>query len=141
MSNALNSVASEKALYEVIAPHIGGAELSDGTLAEARQKIDGGPSVLYDVVVVLLSAEGAAVLARDAAAQDFVRDAFGHCKFIAYTAESEPLFKRAGILDDLDAGCFEIAAKKDVATFLDAAKELRYWPREMNVDLDADAVR
>ena len=50
----------------------------------AHQTIDGGPSVLYDAVAILASAEGAALLAADAAAKDFVTDAHAHCKFIAY---------------------------------------------------------
>ena len=44
--------------------------------------------MLFDAVAVLVSEEGAALLARDAAAKDFVTDAFGHCKFIAMTAQS-----------------------------------------------------
>ena len=54
----------------------------------AHQKIDGGPSVLYDAVVVLASADGAALLASDAAAKDFVTDAHAHCKFIGHAASA-----------------------------------------------------
>jgi len=140
--NALvEAVTDAKGVVEIVAPHVGGAKLSDGSMAKAKQKIDGGPSVLYDAVAVLLAKDGAALLAKDAAAGDFVRDAFGHCKFIAYTEPTEALFKKAGILDDLDAGCFLVEGADDLAEFLDAAKELRFWPREMNVDLDADAVK
>jgi catalase len=135
------AVTDADGVVEIVAPHVGGAKLDDGSLAKAKQKIDGGPSVLYDAVAVLLSKDGAALLAKDAAAGDFVRDAFGHCKFIAYTEPTEALFKKAGILDDLDAGCFLVEGEDDLSEFLDAAKELRFWPREMNVDLDADAAK
>ncbi len=48
-----DAIDAEGAVVELIAPKIGGATLSDGVLLEAQQKIDGGPSVLYDAVAVL----------------------------------------------------------------------------------------
>jgi len=131
------AAAKAGAIVEVIAPKISGAVLSDGTLVPARQKIDGGPSVLFDAVAVLASAEGAALLARDGTAKDFVNDAFGHCKFIAYSAEAATLFEKAGLLSDLDEGCFALVGGKDARDFIGACGQLRYWPRELNVDLDA----
>ena len=53
-----DAIVAEGAVVEVIAPKIGGATLSDGALLEAQQKIDGGPSVLYDAVAVLASDDG-----------------------------------------------------------------------------------
>ncbi|MGZ5434343.1 MAG: catalase, partial [Thermoanaerobaculia bacterium] len=84
-------------VVEVIAPKIAGVTLSDRTGVPAQQKIDGGPSVLYDAVAIIASAEGAALLAKDAPSKDFVSDAFAHCKFIGYSPEVEPLFVKAGI--------------------------------------------
>ena len=66
------AATKEGATLEVIAPHVGGATLSDGQLVPAKQKIDGGPSVLYDAVVVLASEAGAAMLAKLPPAKDFV---------------------------------------------------------------------
>ncbi len=37
---------------ELIAPAVGGVDDSDGNHAPADQKIDGGPSVLYDAVII-----------------------------------------------------------------------------------------
>ncbi|MGZ8999395.1 MAG: catalase HPII, partial [Allosphingosinicella sp.] len=125
------------AVYEVIAPKIGGVTLSDGTKVAAKQKIDGGPSVLFDAVAILVSAEGAALLAADAATQDFVRDAFGHCKFIGLTKEAQPIFAKGGIADDLDEACLALSTAKDAAAFVDSIASLRHWPRELKVDLDA----
>jgi catalase len=70
------------------------------------QKIDGGPSVLYDAVAVLASAEGAALLAAHAPAKDFVNDAHAHCKFVAYVTAAAPLFEAVGLVvsDDDDGG-------------------------------------
>ncbi|MGZ8335834.1 MAG: catalase [Allosphingosinicella sp.] len=125
------------AVYEVIAPKIGGATLSDGTAVAAKQKIDGGPSVLFDAVAILASAKGAALIAGDAASQDFARDAFGHCKYIGYTPESAPLFEKAGLAGMLDRGCLKLGKATDAKGFVAACAALRFWEREMKVDLDA----
>jgi len=136
--NALvKAVEKVDAVAEVVAPKIAGATLSDGTLVPAKQKIDGGPSVLFDAVAVIASEAGAALLAGDAAAKDFVTDAFAHCKFIGYSAEALPLFERAGLAPDLDRGCAPLAKAGDAKAFIDACGELRVWERELAVDLDA----
>lgn len=142
-SDAKLYAALEKALddagavFEVIAPKIGGVTLSDGSPLAAAQKIDGGPSVLYDAVVVLPSPEGAQLLATDKPAKDFVSDAFAHCKFIGIGADAAPLFEKAGLAEDLDAGCLPLGSAEDIDAFLTACTQGRFWPRELNVDLDA----
>ncbi|MBV1688476.1 catalase [Novosphingobium sp. G106] len=133
----LKAVDGEGAVYEVIAPKIAGATLSDGTTVAAKHKIDGGPSVLFDAVALLVSAEGAKLLSRDAAAKDFVTDAFAHCKYIAISAEAQAIFVAAGIADDLDEACLLLATAADAPAFIEAARALRFWPRELAVDLDA----
>lgn len=133
------AVAEADAVLEVVAPKIAGAVLSDGALIPAKQKIDGGPSVLFDAVAILASAEGAALLAKDGAARDFLHDAFGHCKFIGYSAEAELLFERVGLAEQRDEGCLALTNAKDAKAFVAALGPLRYWPREMTVDLDAQA--
>ncbi|PZQ59966.1 MAG: catalase HPII [Phenylobacterium zucineum] len=133
------AAAKAGAVVEVVAPKIAGATLSDGTLVPARQKVDGGPSVLFDVVAVLASAEGAALLARDAAAKDFVTDAFAHCKFIAFSPEVDVLFEKTGLAADLDEACVRLKGPADARAFLGAAGQLRFWARELKTDLDADA--
>jgi len=136
--NALvSAVEKEKAVYEVIAPKIGGATLSDGVKVPADQKVDGGPSVLYDAVAVIASEDGAALLAGDATAKDFVTDAFAHCKFIGYSPEVMALFEKAGLADDLDEACIELGKKTQAAAFIEACRALRFWDREATVDLDA----
>ena len=132
-----DAVAKAGAVLEVIAPKIGGVTLSDGALLPAKQKIDGGPSVLYDAVVVLTSADGARLLAGDAAAKDFVTDAFAHCKFIGYAGTAAVLFERAGLTSDLDEACIQLKTAQDAAAFIKACGQLRYWQRELTVDLDA----
>ncbi|MDO7841957.1 catalase [Sphingomonas immobilis] len=132
------SLDAEGAVWEVIAPKIGGVTLDDGTAVAAKQKIDGGPSVLYDAVAVLPSAAGAALLAKDAAAKDFCADAFGHCKFIGFSAEAAALFDAARI-PEMDAGFVQLAKAKDAKAFVATCRALRFWDRERKVDLDAAA--
>jgi len=133
----LDAVESEGAVYEVIAPKIGGVTLSDGTTVAAKHKIDGGASVLFDAVAVVVSEDGAAMLALDAAAKDFASDAFAHCKFIGLSAEAEVIFAKAGVADDFDEACIALDSADDAAGFIEACRELRFWPRELKVDLDA----
>jgi len=131
------ALETELAMWEVVAPKIGGVVLDDGTAVAARQKIDGGPSVYYDAVAVLPSAQGAALLAQDAASKDFVSDAFGHCKFIAYGAHAPVLFAEARVPPTLDEGFIPLAKAADAKTFVHTCRTLRFWPRELTVDLDA----
>ncbi|HEX7822516.1 MAG TPA: catalase [Sphingobium sp.] len=133
----LAAVDTEGAVYEVIAPKIGGVTLSDGRKVAAKHKIDGGPSVLFDAVAVVVSADGAALLSIDAAAKDFITDAFAHCKYIGISAEAQPIFAKAGIADDLDEACIPLGKAADAKAFIAACRTLRYWPRELKVDLDA----
>ncbi|WP_454280722.1 catalase [Sphingomonas sp. Marseille-Q8236] len=131
---------AEGGLWEVVAPKIGGVTLDDGTKVAAKQKIDGGPSVLYDAVAVLPSAQGAAMLAKDATAKDFVADAFAHCKFIGHTADADSLFDAAGV-KDRDDGFVPLAKSNDAKTFVTQCRELRFWARELEVDLDAASLK
>ncbi|WP_422397299.1 catalase [Sphingopyxis kveilinensis] len=136
--NALvKAVHKEGAVYEVVSPKIGGVTLTDGTKVAGRHKIDGGPSVLFDAVAILVSEEGAAELAADPAANDFATDAFAHCKFIAYNSAAEAIFEAAGIAGDLDDACIPIAKAGDAGSFIEACRALRHWPRELALDLDA----
>src|SRR6185369_15870525 len=72
-----------KASVKIIAPRVGGAKLADGAVLAADGQLAGTPSVLFDAVAVILSPEGARMLAKESAAIDFIRDAFGHLKAIA----------------------------------------------------------
>ncbi|TAX76334.1 catalase [Rhizobium ruizarguesonis] len=132
----LAEITEQKATFEVIAPKIGGVTLSDGNWIEAHQMIDGGPSVLYDAVALLPSAEGTGDLLKEATARDFVADAFVHCKFIGYVETALPLMQKAGIADSLDEGVIALGAAKDVTTFIKALGKLRIWGREPSVKLN-----
>ncbi|MBY5826859.1 catalase [Rhizobium leguminosarum] len=132
----LAEITEQKAAFEVIAPKIGGVTLSDGNWIEAHQMIDGGPSVLYDAVALLPSAEGTADLLKEATARDFVADAFVHCKYIGYVETALPLMQKAGIDDSLDEGVMALGAARDVPAFIKALGKLRVWGREPSVKLN-----
>ena len=99
-----DAVTKEKAVFELIAPKVGGVTASDGSWIAAHHMIDGGPSVLFDAVALLTSSVAIDDLVKEAAARDFVADAFQHCKFIGYDPSALPLLEKAGIADALDEG-------------------------------------
>jgi catalase len=128
-----SEIEAEGATLEVIAPAVGGVKASDGTLIEAQQKIGGGPSVLYDAVAIIPSEIGVQALLKNAAAKDFVSDAFAHLKFIAFVDTALPLFEKAGIAADMDDGFIPLATGKGAAAFVIACRKLRRWEREQVV--------
>jgi catalase len=115
---------------EFVAPSIGGIEADDGTRLSADQKVDGGPSVLYDAVVVLTTKDGASLLAQQPAARDFVTDAYAHCKFIGYTDDATPLFNATGIGNLADDGFVQLGGDTGAADFLARCRDIRYWARQ-----------
>src|SRR5689334_19441628 len=125
---------------ELIAPAVGGVETTDGQRVPADQKIDGGPSVLYDAVVVLASKQGASILAALPAARDFVTDAFAHCKFIGYGDDAAPLFEAAGLGNLIDDG-FADLGRISAADFIARCAELRFWPRQASIAEKAAAAQ
>ncbi|UPG96562.1 catalase [Luteibacter aegosomatissinici] len=116
-----------KATVKIVAPKVGGAKLSDGKLLAADGQLAGTPSINFDAVAVVLSAEGAKALQAEAAAVDFLRDAYGHLKAIALDAGGKALFGVTGL--DADEGVIQA---KDVNAFIDGAKG-RYFEREAKV--------
>jgi catalase len=128
-----SALKKEGAMLEIVAPRIGGVQASDGTWIEAAQKIDGGPSVLYDAVALLPSNSGAKALVNDPAARDFVADAFAHQKFIGYVEAATPLFGKAGVPANGDDGFIALKKPGDSSAFIDACRRLRCWEREATV--------
>ena len=129
------ALTEEGATMEIVAPKVGGVEASDGSWIEAKHMIDGGPSVLFDAVALIVSEEGAAMLAKQATARDFVPDAFAHCKFIGYTAAAGPLLAKAGVAMDEDEGLIALDTGSAATDFVAACHKLRLWAREMKVKL------
>jgi catalase len=126
------AVEAAGAVFEIIAPTIGGVTTKGGDLLAADHEVKGGPSVLFDAVAILPSAKGGEQLALQAEAVNFLRDAYGHLKVIAYASTAAPLFAKAGLADadaQVDAGLVLLDAKS-VTGFVDAAANGRVWARE-----------
>jgi len=126
--NTLKKAATDAgATVKIIAPKKGGAKLADGSKLAACGQLAGTPSVLFDAVAVILSAEGAKTLSKEGAAIDFVRDAFGHLKAIAVDKGGQELLNSANV--GQDAG---VVDANDKDAFIIAAKT-RQWDREKTV--------
>ena len=111
-----------------------GFKPSVGTMLEADLQLAGGPSIFFDAVAVIVSETGAHELVREAAALDFVSDAFSHLKVIGYVPAAEPLLRRVGITAEMvDVGVVPLADASAVAGFIAAAKKTRIWDREPKV--------
>jgi catalase len=114
----------------VVAPKIGGVTGAADKHLPADMSLPGAPSVFFDAVAILASAEGIKPLLKNAAAIDWVRDAFGHLKVIGHTAAAQALFAKAGIEQDLDEGVIEFGSAGDIKRFVEAAMKQRVWYRE-----------
>jgi len=123
--------AAQKAGAEVklVAPKVGGARLSDGKVQTADGQLAGTPSVLFDAVAVVLSADAAKALVKEAAAVEFVSHAWAHLKAIASDAGGQALLKAARVGND--AGIVEA---EDAKGFL-AVAATRQWAREPKLRL------
>jgi catalase len=114
---------------KLIAPRLAGFSWADGKPATAGGQLAGTPSVLFDAVALVLTSQAAEDLATEAAAVDFVRDAYGHLKAIGVTNGATALLEAAHALED--AG---VVPLDDLDAFLQAAKT-RQWSREPKLRL------
>lgn len=136
LKSVFDNLTKQNAAFEIIAPKVGGVTLSDGSFLEAHQMIDGGPSVLYDAVALVTSADGVVDLVKEATARDFVADAFSHCKYIGYVTDALPLLEKADIADSLDEGTVALEDDKAIGLFFEEIGKLRVWGREPSVKLN-----
>ncbi len=128
--NALRSaLEKEGAMMEIIAPEVGGVTASDNSRVEGDEKLDGGPSVLYDAVALLPSKEGVDMILKKPAARDFLSDAFAHYKFIAYTAPVKKMFEAIGLGEQMDDGTVKLESPEDCQDFVKSCRDLRFWDR------------
>jgi catalase len=122
------AVEKAKADFAVVAPKVGGVKLSDGKLLPADFQLAGGASVLFDAVFVAVSAEGAAMLTKEAAAVGWLHDAFSHCKVIGATADAKRLLEDAGVVQDEG-----VLIGTDAGAYVAQAAKGRVWSREPKV--------
>ncbi|MBM7333846.1 MAG: catalase [Alcanivorax sp.] len=120
---------AEGARVAYVAPAIGGVRTSDGDWLEADEKIDGGPSVLFDAVALVVSEDGARELAGLPPARDFVSDALAHKKYIGFTSAAVPLLDLSGPDGAGTQGVLPLDDAADAGRFLEACGALRCWDR------------
>jgi catalase len=107
---------------KIVAPKVGGAKMLDGAVLRPDGQLAETPSQIFDAVAVVLSEKGCQALMREAAAVQFVMDAFGHLKGIGGNKAAMPLLEKAGVKPDEGV----TGLGKD---FIEAACQ-RFWGRE-----------
>ena len=122
-------VTAEGARMVLVAPKVGGVTTAARKKLPADMSLSGAPSAIFDAVVVAAAEAGMPVLLREAAATDWVRDAFGHLKTIGVTAAAEPLLAKAGVAVGADEGVVRVDGR-NLEAFVGAAKRHRIWDRE-----------
>lgn len=129
------AATKEGAEVAIVSPKIGGVTASDGSHIDADTRLNGGPSVLFDSVAILVSPEGASQLSTDSNAKDFISDAYSHLKFIAYNDAAKVLLDKAGVGGNIDDGFVQIAKSDDSTDFVNACRKLRLWSREPKIKM------
>lgn len=121
------AVEAEKATVKIIAPRIDGIKLSNGSVLHVDAQLAGAPSAQFDAIASILPLESGKRLSKEAAAQNWFRDAFGHLKAIAACKGTHAILSAGGIKPD--AGVID---PSEVAIFIKAAKT-RFWDREPKI--------
>jgi catalase len=117
------------ATFKVVAPTVEGAMGNSGQQIDADLQLAGGPSVLFDTVIVVLTADAAQKLSMQPAAVGFVADAYSHLKVIGFSSSAQPLLTKAGVMPD--EGVIELTS--GAGTFITQAAKGRIWAREPKV--------
>lgn len=123
---------SRGATVELIALKIGSKIGTSGNGLKPDHFLAGAPSSLFDFVLVAPGKAEVDILLEQAAAIDWIRDAYGHLKVIGFVDAALPLFNRAGVATNEERGVFNID-KSELDSFFDCAEEHRIWDRESKV--------
>ena len=114
------------ARVKIVAPKLS-VVLSDGKRLDTDGQLAGTPSTVFDAVASVLSPAEAEKLAKDSAATDWFRDAFGHLKAIAACKGTHMILKAAGIKPDRG-----VVLPEEIDAFLTLART-RQWAREKTI--------
>ena len=110
---------------KLVAPKVAKVVLAGGAELKADGQLAGTPSQLFDAVAVVLSNQGCAALLKEAAAVQFVMDAYGHLKAVGSNEAAVPLLEKAGAAPG-------VGVTRLGAAFVEAAKQ-RFFEREASV--------
>jgi catalase len=117
------AVAKDGALLKLIAPKIG--PMKNGLAPDMT--IDGGPSCLFDAVVLLPGQAEMPMLLKSAGAINWLRDAFAHLKAIGFNNAAQAMFGKGGV-DHTAPGV--VAVSKGFDAFITQAKMHKIWDRD-----------
>ncbi len=125
------AVIAAGAKLQIVGPAVGGVLTAQGDLLAVDHKVEGGPSVLFDVVALAPSLQGGAQMALQAEAVNFLRDAYGHLKVVGYLPTAAPMLVKAGVdaNPENDPGLVSLELSS-VDDFLTRAAAGRIWERE-----------
>ena len=90
-------IESAGGIAMLVAPRVGHVRVADGSPLKADGQLAGTPSPIFDAVALVLSDSGCAALMKEAAALQFVMDAYGHLKAIGSSTAARPLLEKAGV--------------------------------------------
>jgi catalase len=121
------AVKKEGAQLKLIAPRIG--TMKNGLTPDMT--IDGGPSCLFDAVVLLPGQPDMPALLTSASAVNWLRDAFGHLKAIGHNAPAEALFAKGGLAPGAPG---VVAVANGFDGFIALAKQHKIWDRDKLVN-------
>ena len=115
----------------LVGPARSGVHDSKGNELDIDELVDGGPSVLFDAVAVVLTEAGADAFAAMPPAKDFANDAHAHYKFVGCGPNATRFLDVVGIDQSMrDGGYLELGTTKKSATdFVKQCRQLRFWDR------------
>jgi len=123
--DALRKAAqADGAVVKLVAMKVGGVQGKANKRLPIDGQLAGTPSLVFDAVALVLSDAAGRKLAKEAAAVDWVRDAFGHLKAIAHDAGAKTLLDAAQV--EPDAGVLDASKARTFAV----AAATRQWSRE-----------
>jgi catalase len=130
LRNVREALLAVGALPVLVAPRLGPVVDSNGAPHWVEQSLLTGSSVLFDAVFVP-GGLGAAALAEERDAVDWVAEAYRHCKPIAVSEEGAELLRlaNAGVEADGVLASNDPATEEFAASFVAAIARHRFWER------------
>jgi catalase len=92
------------AVPRFLGSRLGPVEPAAGDPIEPDATVENMPSVLFDAVVIPAGKDGAARLAADGRAVEFIKDQYRHCKPMLVFGEGRQVIAKAGIPEALPSG-------------------------------------
>ncbi len=131
LASLRDAMKAEGAMVKIVAPRIGGVKTSNGQHIPADERIDGGPSVLFDAVAVIVHKDKLSELMAEPSARDFVSDAIAHGKFIAHNEDAMSLLDTAHLDDAKRKQLVALEGQGSLKNFVEKCRSLRIWAMDV----------